>query len=366
MQNALNRREFVAGAAAAAGGLAAGALAAAPGADPKSILNYNPNMEYRRLGKTGLTVSAVCMGGHWKRLATMMARPFKGSGAAQEDFENLKDPAFIANRRQVITHAMAAGINYIDACSPQEILAYSTALGDRRKSIHFGFSWHTREPRYTEWRTAKKLVEGLEMSLKEARLEHVDVWRISLPMEGIADLGELRMVEQATVEALEQARRQGKARATGVSSHNRVWLKSIIEQYPGQIQVVLFPYTANSKQLPDDSVFDAIKEHNVGAFGIKPFADNSLFAGNGALNSPQAAEDDRRARLALRYILGNPAITAPIPGLINTHQVDNAVAAVQERRKLNPSEKAELEHLGHAMWARLSPDHQWLREWEYV
>ncbi|MHC4542411.1 MAG: hypothetical protein ACYS74_21930, partial [Planctomycetota bacterium] len=28
--------------------------------------SYNPEMEYRRLGKTNLWVSAVCMGGHWK------------------------------------------------------------------------------------------------------------------------------------------------------------------------------------------------------------------------------------------------------------------------------------------------------------
>ncbi len=55
----------------------------------------------------------------------------------------------------------------------------------------------------------------------------------------------------------------------------------------------------------------------MGVFGIKPFADNALFKGDGTPESPHREEDDRRARLALRYILGNPAITAPIPGLIN-------------------------------------------------
>jgi hypothetical protein len=33
--------------------------------------------------------------------------------------------------------------------------------------------------------------------------------------------------------------------------------------------VVLFPYTANSKELPDDSVFEAVKKHDVGVFGIR-------------------------------------------------------------------------------------------------
>jgi aryl-alcohol dehydrogenase-like predicted oxidoreductase len=357
----MNRREFV----TATGGLVA-AVAANAAVDPKTILNHNPKMEYRRLGKTGLMVSAVCLGGHWKRLGVMMSKPFKGMGASKEDDENLKDPEFLRNRADVVTRCVEVGINYVDACSPQEILAYSKVLKGRRDKMYFGFSWHTREPRFTEWRDARKLVSGLEAGLKEAGLEYVDVWRISLPMEGISDLGELRRVEEATVGALELAKKQGKTRFTGVSSHNRVWLKSVIEEYPDQIQVVLFPYTAASKELPDDSIFDAIKEHNVGVFGIKPFANNSLFSGNSAPNSPTAEEDDRKARLAIRYILSNPGITAPIPGLINLHQVDNVAKAVMERRKLDRNERAELDQAGAEMWAKLPPGYEWLRQWEYV
>lgn len=346
----LDRREFVAG----------GLLAARQQPRP-NIVNSQPEMEYRRLGKTGLMVSAVCLGGHWKRVGVQVGG-LKGSGYDEADFRNLDNPAFLKNRDAVVSRCIEAGINYVDACSPQEILAYSKILRGRRDKMHFGFSWHTREPRYPEWRNGKKLVEGLEAGLKEAGLEYVDVWRISLPMTGIADLGELTRVEEATVEALDRARRQGKARSTGVSSHNRVWLKSVIEQYPDQIQVCLFPYTANTKELPEDSIFEAIKKQDVGVFGIKPFADNSLFQGNGAPN----AEDDRRARLALRYILGNPALTAPIPGLVSVHQVDNAVLAVRERRRLDQKERTELEDAGAAMWANLRPDHAWLRKWEYV
>ena len=68
----------------------------------------------------------------------------------------------------------------------------------------------------------------------------------------------------------------------------------------------------------------------------------------------------------MRYILSNPAITAPIPGLINIHQVDNAVQAIRERRQLDLNEKAELDGATRGMWARLNPGHEWLRDWEYV
>jgi hypothetical protein len=68
--NRINRRDFVTGGALAAGALAAGLAEAqtrvpakggapAPAKAPstRSILNYNENMEYRRLGRTGLMVS---------------------------------------------------------------------------------------------------------------------------------------------------------------------------------------------------------------------------------------------------------------------------------------------------------------------
>ncbi len=72
--NNLNRREFMRDGAMAAAGLAVGAAgsqiarAGEAGAVVRQTRSYNPEMEYRRLGKTGLWVSAACLGGHWKRV----------------------------------------------------------------------------------------------------------------------------------------------------------------------------------------------------------------------------------------------------------------------------------------------------------
>jgi aryl-alcohol dehydrogenase-like predicted oxidoreductase len=171
-------------------------------------------------------------------------------------------------------------------------------------------------------------------------------------------------VEQM-MKALEKARAQGKCRFTGLSSHDRPHIKWMIETYPDIVQVVVTPYTAKSKVAPTDSLFDAVKEHEVGVFGIKPFSSNALFKGDGSLASPSAEEDDRIARMAIRYILATNVITAPIPGLINPHQVDNVVRAVKE----SDLDEAEAEELAEAMdqaWAKLPADYQWLRNWEYV
>ena len=100
--------------------------------------------------------------------------------------------------------------------------------------------------------------------------------------------------------------------------------------------------------------------------GIKPFASNALFKGDGSPTSPHAEEDDRRARQAIRKILGNPAITAPIPGMISAHQVDNIVAAIHEPRTLTDEEQAELNEISRETWRRLPADYQWLKQWEYV
>lgn len=363
----MRRREFVSKSTLAAGGaiIGIGGLGAKE-YDRGKILNYNSNMEYRRLGKTGLMVSAVCLGGHWKRLQTMLGAGFSGEGYSEPDFKNVNSADFIKNRTDVISRCIEVGINYVDACAGPEILAYSKALKGRRQKMYMGYSWHVRESRFAEFQQASALLRGLDEGMKEAGLDYVDVWRISLPMTRITNLGELTRVEEGAMEALEKAKKQGKARFTGVSTHNRTWLASLIRQYPKNIEVSLFPYTAGSKEKPEDSLFDAVKEFDVGVFGIKPFADNSLFAGDSAQSSPQAAEDDRRARMALRYILSNPAITAPIPGMINFHQIDNAVKAVMERRQLDLNEKAELERSSKRMWANLRPHYRWLRDWEYV
>ena len=355
----LTRREFVKESALTAAGLAAAAAAAqAAETDTRKILNYNPNMEYRRLGKTGLMVSAVCLGGHWKRIDKMVRQD--GVGWLTAD---LDDPGFQKNRYDTVTRCIEVGINYIDACWSNEVIAYTRAVKGRRDKIYMGFSWGDKELRFPEYRTAKALLETLENGLKTAGLDYADLWRITMhEQSGTHTQGEV----DEMMKALETAKKQGKARFTGFSSHDRPHIKLMIETYPQCIDAICTPYTAKTKELPQDSMFEAVRKGDIGVFGIKPFASNSIFKGTSALDDPMAKEDDERARLALRYILCNPAITAPIPGLINQHQVDNAALAVQERRKLDLAESKKLEAVMEEAWAKLPDDYQWLKDWEYV
>ncbi|MDH4238917.1 MAG: twin-arginine translocation signal domain-containing protein, partial [Phycisphaerae bacterium] len=91
--NDVTRREFIRDGTFTAAGLAMGfgmmgsqiAQAGKARASVRKTRSYNPEMEYRRLGKTGLWVSAVCMGGHWKRVDKMVPGVFKGKGWLSAD-----------------------------------------------------------------------------------------------------------------------------------------------------------------------------------------------------------------------------------------------------------------------------------------
>jgi aryl-alcohol dehydrogenase-like predicted oxidoreductase len=363
--NSLTRREFMRDGAVVAAGVAVGlgamgSQSANAAAAMRKTRSYNSDMEYRPLGKTGLWVSAVCLGGHWKRIDKMVPGVFKGRGWLSAD---LNSDGFKKNRRDVVTRCIESGINYIDACTWEEVMAYSEALRGRREAMYLGFSWYQEELRREKYRTTKALLGTLDKGMQKAKLDYVDLWRITMHEQ--SQNHTYQEVDQM-MRALEEAKKQGKARLTGFSSHKRWHIKMMIEIYPDIVDVAVTPYTARSKTLPEDSVFDAVQKYGVGVFGIKPFAGGSLFKSDSTPGNPQAEADDKRARMAIRYILGNPAMTAPIPGMINTHQVDNMVRAVRERRQLDVAESKELEKAMDEAWAKLPSHYQWLKEWEYV
>jgi predicted aldo/keto reductase-like oxidoreductase len=367
MADKITRRKFIRDSAVTAGVLSTGLAGTtivragqASKVDTRKILNYNSNMEYRRCGRTGMMISAVALGGHWKRVVKVIGGE-EPAGWMTSDI-NRKD--FQKNRSDVVTRCIDRGINYVDACCREEILAYSKALKGRRDKMFLGYSWHISESRFEEWRSAKKLKEGFDQGMKEAGLDYVDIWRISL----LVDSSQHSASElDEAVEALEWAKKTGRARFIGFSSHDRPNLKSIIETYPEQMEVILTPYTAKTKMVTDESgLWATIKKYDVGWFGIKPFASNSVFQGDSSPDSEHFAKDNRIARLAIRYILCNDAITAPMAGLITVQQVDNVALAVMERRKLDVKEQADLTEAMDRAWASLPPNYQWLRKWEYV
>jgi|GEM_PF-100497 len=363
------------------------------------IVNYNEQMEYRRAGKTNLMISCVCLGGHWKRVNTVVPGLFKGNSWLAADTKNKE---FEKNRWDVVSQCIDRGINFIDACTSQEVIMYAKALKGRRDKMILGYSWYQAEMRKLsrEWKAAKKagkpkppgwitaeLKKTLDHGLKETGLEYVDVWRIVL--NSISSGHEPQEMEE-TVEALAWSKKTGKARFTGISSHDRPHIKKIIEEFPEEMQIVCTPYTAKTKLagakvvasneeggvgdrvVPvkdsdwENSLWAAFVKHDVGWFGIKPFASGSMFKGDSSPGNPHEAEDNKLARLTIRAILTNPTITAPIPGIITPAQIDNLALAVLQRKKLDEKEQALLDEETNRAFANLPHQYKWLNDWNIV
>jgi aryl-alcohol dehydrogenase-like predicted oxidoreductase len=379
----LSRRQFMGRAAAATAGVAAVAswappvLSASDKTEIEKTRSYNPEMEYRRLGKTGLWVSAICLGGHWKRVDKVLKSTSNFGvceGELQADSRDMT--AFLKNRTDVVSRCIDVGINLIDFAGSSEPPVYAKALQGRRDQMYIAWSMGGQELRHEQHRKAEKLVAIFEQGLKDTGLEYADCWRLMAHERG--GLHTEQEVEEM-VKALEIAKQRGLCRFTGFSTHDRRWAAMLFEKYPELMQMCCTPYTARTKEVKKNSFFQTVRQQDVGILGIKPFASNAIFKGDGSPESPHVEVDNQLARLTVRYILMNPALTAPIPGLSCPAQVDNMALAVKERRELDlaqrddspagvmpPAERMSLDKATTEMWDNLGPQYQWLKNWEYV
>ena len=218
-QDRVSRREFVRTATAITAGavvvpsmiVPAGAADVPP--EVKATRSYQPSMEYRRLGKTGLWVSAVCLGGHWKRIDKVI----KSKG--EIDPVNMPTDQgdmgiFFKNRHDVVSRCIEVGINLIDFAGDSEPETYCKVLEGRRDAMYLAYSHPMSELRTPENRTAKKLLELFEAGLKRCKLEYADVWRLmALERGGLHTEAET----EAMIEALQTAK-QNRASADSPAS----------------------------------------------------------------------------------------------------------------------------------------------------
>ncbi len=149
-----------------------------------------------------------------------------------------------------------------------------------------------------------------------------------------------------------------------IPRHNILLLSLPGHKHPVSPRAAKF---AKTKVITDASgLWATMQKHDVGWIGIKPFASGSVFKSRGVPSSATKKEDDEVARMTLRYVLCNDALTAAIPGLITIDQVKNAARAVQERRECDKAEAERYKKVVDRMWANLPEGYDWLRDWEYV
>jgi aryl-alcohol dehydrogenase-like predicted oxidoreductase len=387
--NKLSRRSFIHKVSMATAGTVAGALAgkgqvSAKAGDKKvkidtsKILNYNPKMRYRRLGKTNLMISEISLGGHWRA----PWRDRRGGWWWGKSIKNGVSDKIAKNRTDVVSKAIDCGMNYLDITGAEECIAFGTALKGRRKKMIVGADDSQLCPRHDEFCNVKAQVHNVEECLRNIGTDYLDIWRIQAKMDGTNTDADVEVM----IEAFGKLQKAGKVLHLGISSHSRPWAQHVIEKYP-QVEMFIFPCTAKTKEKgksptrenieernagygPDSkSIFQSLKEQDVGLITIKPFFGGRLLKSN---NKPKTGagnkEDNDLARLTLQCILNlNDAITAVIPGLSTVYEVENAARASYTRPLgLTAADKEWLMSKTDRRWALLPQKYLWLSEWQIV
>ena len=305
-------------------------------------------MEHTRLGRTGLQVSRLCLGTMTFGLQCDEATSFG-----------------------ILDRAATGGITFLDTANvyplgggPQTAGRTEEIVGKWLEGKRHEFILATKcaaqmGPRHWESGTSRKhILDAVDASLKRLRTDYVDLYQLhgydaNTPMD-------------ETVRALEDVVRSGRARYIGVSN----WLAFRLARAIGKQEAADYArfdsvqprYNLLFREF-ERELFPLCEEEGIGVIPYNPLAGGLLTGkhsrasgplegtrftlGNAAQNYQSRYWHDREfdtveaikgvskdsgipmVQMALRWVLANPAITAPIIGASRAEQLDDSLAAVE-------------------------------------
>ena len=344
------RRDFLrATSAAAVVGAAASIASAKEPTKKQKILNYNPKMGYRRLGKTELMISEVSLGGH--------------GGRKPED------------RVPVLDKAVELGVNFVDTNMASEVALYGKAMAKakigKREKFYIGFGdWPVKvTSEYEKNLTEKLLTSEIDKRLKAYNTDMLDIWR---PVGATWGKGQKKIATMLDVtpktldlvaNVFEKTRKSGKLRFLGISAHNPKVFRRVLNEYP-QFSVVIFPYLFLTKEFGGDSLLKLAQEKDVGIIGLKPFGAGTTF---GLKPREIKGRVDKRAHVLVREMLAEKRLSAIIPGVnIPEQLVENVKGSYERGKTATKADKTAIRECTENYYAHITPEYKWLHQWETV
>jgi aryl-alcohol dehydrogenase-like predicted oxidoreductase len=302
-------------------------------------------MGYRRLGKTDLFISEVSLGGH-------------GSLGLE-------------NRIEVLQRAAELGMDYLDTNIIEECELYGKALSGKRDNWYIGFaSWPQKlTEEYEKELSKERFFREIDGRLKHYNTDMLDIWR---PVgatwgQGQTSIPTMLMVSHhvldMVVEVFDKVRQQGKIRYLGISAHNPKLFRRVLNEYP-QFSVIIFPYLFLTEEMGGDSLLALAEKKDVGVIGLKPFGAGTTF---GIKPREIKGEVDSNAHILVKKMLAEQRISAVIPGVNTVAQLEENVKGSYERHTpLTASDTEAIQTCTRNYYANLTPEYQWLRNWETV
>ena len=249
-------------------------------------------MEYVTLGKTGLRVSRMGLG---------------GIPIQKIDAEGTK----------TLLHKLAdRGVNYIDTARVYTVS--EEYLGYALEGIRDRFIIATKSMA----RTKEAMAEDIEKSLHNLRTDHIELYQVHNP-----SMEQLDQVQAAggALEALQEARAAGKIGHIGLTAHSvEVFARALELDW---VETIMFPYNIVEQQGAE--LIRKCAEKNIGFIDMKPLAGGAIEDGT----------------LALRYVCSNPDVTVVIPGMAEIRELDENMAACSDSTPLTEEELKKMEEV---------------------
>ncbi|MDT7603811.1 MAG: hypothetical protein QOF61_1808 [Acidobacteriota bacterium] len=233
----------------------------------------------RELGRTGEEVSAIAVGGYHLGLAKTRREAIR-----------------------IVREALDAGVTFMDNAweyhdgKSEEIMG--EALAGRRHEVFL------MSKVCTHGRDRKVAMRQLEQSLRRLKTDHLDLWQVH---EVVHDNDpDLHFAKGGVIEALEQAKREGKVRFVGFTGHKdpAIHLKMLSHNYPfDTVQMPLNCFDATFRSF-EQQVLPELLRRGIAPLGMKSICGTGDPARKRVVSAPDA----------LRYAMSLP-VAATVSGM---------------------------------------------------
>ena len=246
---------------------------------PAKALSSGPDLRYKVLGKTGLKVTSVGFG------------------------------CMVTSDGSVVERAADLGITYFDTArnyqSGNNERMVGAALKKKRKDIVLSTK--------TEGRTKEEALAQLDTSLTTLGTDFVDIWYLhgKTKPEDVSD---------GLIEAQQIAKKAGKIRFAGVSSHSgQKELIPFLAKNPN-IDVILTQYNFSMEPFMNEVIDEAAKAGK-GVVAMKIMAGGFRRPQPGNLIQEKLKRDGAMLA-ALKWVVRNPNVHTTVPSMTDMDQLD--------------------------------------------
>lgn len=305
-----DRRQFLqdaglVGAGLTLAGLVPGSAAAAE--PPLELSNVGPDKIPRKpLGKTGERVSIIGLGGY-----------------------HIGGAPSLAEATRIVHEAVDAGVNFLDNAWEYHDGKSEEWMGKALKGRRDQVFLMTKV--CTHGRDKKVAMKQLEQSLKRLQTDHLDLWQIH---EVVYDNDpERHFAKGGVVEALDEAKKQGKVRFVGFTGHKSpaIHLKMLAHQYPfDTVQMPLNCFDATYRSF-EHRILPELRQRGIAGLGMK-----SLGGDGRPLIQGQVTVEE-----ALRYAMSLPVATT-ISGIDSVAVLHQNLALARGFQPLSAQQMAAL------------------------